>query len=92
MSTREDILLEAKAIISTDRNVSYGEPERNFGRIAEMWSVYKGITFEAHDVAAMLALLKIARIAVSPDKEDHWIDLAGYAACGGEVRPPHEQP
>ena len=37
------------------------------------------------DVAAMLALLKIARIASGHAKEDNWIDLAGYAACGGEI-------
>jgi hypothetical protein len=33
----------------------------------------------------MLALLKIARIASGHAKEDNWIDLAGYAACGGEI-------
>jgi hypothetical protein len=29
----------------------------------------------------------VARISTSPSKLDHWIDVAGYAACGGEVRP-----
>lgn len=85
--TRGDILDEAKTIISHDRNVSYGEPERNFERIAHMWGAYKGIVFEPHDVAVMLAQVKMARIAVSPDKLDHWVDLAGYAGCGGELRP-----
>ena len=33
----------------------------------------------------MLALLKIARIATGHAKEDNWVDLAGYAACGGEI-------
>ena len=33
----------------------------------------------------MLALLKIARIASGRAKEDNWVDLAGYAACGGEI-------
>lgn len=37
------------------------------------------------DVAAMLALLKIARIASGHAKADNWVDLAGYAACGGEI-------
>lgn len=39
----------------------------------------------AADVAAMLALLKIARIATGHGKSDNWVDLAGYAACGGEI-------
>lgn len=37
------------------------------------------------DVAAMMALLKIARIAAGGKKADSWVDLAGYAACGGEI-------
>ena len=44
-----------------------------------------GKLVNAVDVAAMLALLKIARIASGHAKEDNWVDLAGYAACGGEI-------
>lgn len=33
----------------------------------------------------MLGLLKIARIATGHGKADNWVDLAGYAACGGEL-------
>ena len=36
--------------------------------------------------AALLALLKIARIATGHGKSDNWVDLAGYAACGGELQ------
>ncbi len=32
-----------------------------------------------------MALLKIARIATGHGKADNWVDLAGYAACGGEL-------
>ena len=39
---------------------------------------------EAEDVAVMMSLLKISRISWSPNKEDHWVDLAGYAACGAQ--------
>ena len=35
---------------------------------------------------ALLALLKIARIATGHGKSDNWVDLAGYAACGGELQ------
>lgn len=37
------------------------------------------------DVAAMMGLFKIARIATGHRKADNWVDLAGYAACGGEL-------
>lgn len=84
-SKREQVLVDALQIISRDRNVDYGEPERNFAAIAELWTVYLNHPIEPHDVAVALALVKIARIRQSPKKWDHWVDIAGYAACGGEV-------
>ena len=83
--TRDEILDAAKRCVCGDREQDYGSPEKNFERIAEFWSTYMGYPVVAHDVAAMFALLKIARIASGHAKEDNWIDLAGYAACGGEI-------
>jgi len=87
VTIREDILDAAKMIVSSDRNVDYGTPEDNFKQIAALWSVYKGTLFSPADVAVMMLLLKVARLGTSPAKLDHWVDIAGYAACGGEVRP-----
>ena len=50
-----------------------------------MWSVYLECHLDAKDVAAMMALLKICRIATGKPKSDNWIDLAGYAAIGAEA-------
>jgi len=87
MTIREEILDQAKAIVSMDRNVDYGTPEENFEKIAILWGTYLGYNIYAKDVAAMMVLLKVARISTSPGIQDHWIDIAGYAACGGEVAP-----
>jgi hypothetical protein len=38
----------------------------------------------AHDVAAMMIMIKLSRIAWTPEDIDHWVDIAGYAACGYE--------
>jgi hypothetical protein len=91
--TRTDILDAAKRCVCGDREQDYGTPENNFKTIADLWCAYLrgcgvdiGNNFlEPYDVAAMLALLKIARISSGHAKEDNWIDLAGYAACGGEI-------
>lgn len=83
--TRSEILAAAERCVVGDREQDYGGPERNFTRIAEFWTTYLGYPVDAKDVAAMLALLKIARIASGHAKADNWIDLAGYAACGGEI-------
>lgn len=84
--TRKEILKTAAKCVVGDREEDYGLPEQNFVRIAVFWNAYLGIAdITAKDVAAMLALLKIARIASGHAKSDNWVDLAGYAACGGEI-------
>lgn len=83
--TRKEILETAAKCVCGDREQDYGSPENNFNTIADLWEAYKGCHFSAVDVAAMLALLKIARIGSGHAKQDNWVDLAGYAACGGEI-------
>jgi len=83
--TRESILDQAKQIVMQDRNLDYGSPEKNCADIAALWSTYLGIDIKSHDVGAMMILLKISRIKTSPSKEDHWVDVAGYAAVGAEA-------
>lgn len=88
--TRSDILDMAKRCVCGDREQDYGSPEANFERIGFLWSIYLSGNLhnllKPEDVAAMLALLKIARIASGHAKADNWVDLAGYAACGGELQ------
>ena len=90
---RKECLETALEIVMKDRQNDYGTPESNFATIAAYWSNYlqsRGfgdVVVASHDVAAMMALLKIARIASSPAKEDNWVDLAGYAANGAEIAP-----
>lgn len=90
--TRADILHAAEKCVCGQRETDYGTPEDNFKTIAELWEAYLNkactrdvnVRVEAKDVAVMMALLKIARIAAGGGKADSWIDLAGYAACGAE--------
>lgn len=82
---RTEILEAARQAVAVDRAATYGEAERNFGMIAELWSAYTRHPLEPHDVAAMMILLKVARISGNPRHADSWVDAAGYAACGGEI-------
>lgn len=91
--TRADILHAAEKCVCGQRETDYGTPEDNFETIAKLWETYLrracvdeagGVYIDANDVAMMMALLKIARIAAGDGKADSWIDLAGYAACGAE--------
>jgi hypothetical protein len=83
---RADILATASKYVTKDRAATHGDAEDNFRRIADLWNAYLGVnTISAVDVAVMLALLKVARIKSNPTHADNWIDIAGYAACGGEI-------
>lgn len=79
---RHHVLVEADQIVNGNRDQQYGEPENNFGLISRLWSGYLAVEVQPHDVAVMMMLLKVARIRNAPGKVDHWIDIAGYAACG----------
>lgn len=86
MMGRADILEGAKKCVCGQREQDYGSPENNFQTIANLWTAYMGgIEFTPVDVAMMMALLKIARISTGTATEDSFVDLAGYAACGGEI-------
>lgn len=82
--TRTEILDIAKQTVSVDRNQQYGEPEDNFSRIAHYWTVYLDKKVTAADVGRMMVLFKVAR-AQAGAKDDNYIDMAGYAACAGEI-------
>lgn len=82
---RDEILQKAREIVTGDRDDQYGSPEDCFKRIAKLWEAYLGVPMEPNTVAEMMILFKLARIQNNPAKEDHWVDIAGYAACGGET-------
>ena len=71
------ILEQAKSIINGARQDEYGTPENSFEAIAAFWSTYKGVEFSAHDVAMMMALLKIARTKSGRGKADSYVDRCG---------------
>lgn len=90
---RQDILTEAARCVCTDREQQYGAPEDNFAAIAELWEPYirrkcvslgSDVTILPTDIANLMILLKLAR-NVTGSKADNWVDIAGYAACGGEL-------
>ena len=81
---REQILDKAKTLISGERAKDYGDAYLNHKRIAELWSpiLDKDITVE--QVYACMIAVKLSRLIETPDHEDSWIDICGYAALGGE--------
>ena len=83
--TRFDILDTAREIVGGHRVTDYGEPEDNFGVIARLWSAYLGIDISDVDVSMLMVLFKAGRIKSGTATEDSFVDICGYAACGGEI-------
>ena len=86
--TREEVLNAASQRVAA-KPEEYGAPENVFSLIADLWSDYLStkngaLELMPADVANMMILLKIAR-NTQGNKEDTWVDIAGYAACGAEV-------
>ena len=97
---RAEILQKAEQCVNGQREPDYGSPEDNFETIAKFWNTYIKASkswvkvlpdLNAKDVAVMMALLKIARIAGGGGSGDSYVDLAGYAACAGEIWSKNEE-
>lgn len=89
---RGKILREAETLITGDRNKTYGSPVENFDVTAALWNAQlghklkPGESFTGTDVALLMIQLKMARLRTSPSNRDHYLDIAGYAACGWECQ------
>jgi hypothetical protein len=85
---RAELLDDSKNAIMGDRNNQYGPPTQDFTRTADVLTALgygrEGQPLQAYDIAIIVAMVKVSRIMWSPGKRDHWLDLAGYAACGWE--------
>lgn len=88
---REEVIQAVSACVLRDRQNSYGDAEANFTQIATRWSLYlstrmkQEILITPFDIAAMMCDLKLSRLGTSPEHLDNWVDLAGYAVCGGGI-------
>ena len=85
MTARNQVLERAHDAVMLDRAATHGEAERTFASIAAVWSARLGITITPAQVCIMMIDLKGCRAWNNPGHGDTWVDMAGYAACGGEV-------
>ena len=87
MDSLPTILEAAASIVDSDREKTYGHPAKNLETIADFWTAWlrargfnrldgEGLSFE--DVACMMNLLKVARLANDPAHRDSQIDACGY--------------
>lgn len=81
---REEILNKAESLVNGPRAKEYGDAHENHARIAQMWSVLLDKPVTIQQVYQCMVAVKLARLVVTPNHEDSWIDICGYGALGGE--------
>ena len=96
----ERICTRAATLVGGDRAATHGDKRRNHAAIAAMWNgfldarriVGRADDLDAHDVANMMELLKVARRYTGGFNADDYIDGAGYAAVAYECGRPEKDP
>lgn len=83
---RAEILDTAKDLINGDRAAAYGDALALHRRIAAGWSEILGMEVRPHQAALCMAWVKMARLVVTEDHADSYVDLAAYAALAGEIQ------
>jgi len=81
---RKEILNKAESLVNGPRAKQYGDAHENHARIAQMWSVLLDKPVTIQQVYQCMVAVKLARLVVTPDHEDSWVDICGYGALGGE--------
>ena len=85
MKTKE-FLSKANVLVEGDRQKDYGDKLHNHSNISKLWSAYLDIDIQPHDVAIMMALLKVARTKFGQPTADTYVDAAAYMAIAGECK------
>lgn len=88
---RTDILSMTSDLISGERANTHGDAVTGFAAISLMWDALDmargSRARDAEDVALAMIAVKLVRASANPRHLDNWIDMAGYAALGGEHVP-----
>ena len=90
---RGSVLAEAAEVVNGKRQDEYGDPEDSFELISDLWTdwlrTHPGGCCDnfvsAHDVAMMMALMKVARIAGGRHDRDSYRDAVGYIALACDI-------
>jgi hypothetical protein len=87
MKANDQLAKAARTI--QERGNDYGAVEENWETAAQLWNACLRrklkCDLSAADVALLLILLKVSRLANSPDHLDSQLDICGYSALMCEV-------
>lgn len=82
----DDLLKFAGATVA-QRQAEYGPPADHFEKVAGFWSLILGAHITPNQVVRCMMAIKLARLNHDHQHVDSWVDLAGYASIGLQVKP-----
>lgn len=71
--------------IIEERGAVYGDYRVTFKQTADAMSMVTAKEFTELDVITFLIITKLCRLGETPNHEDSWIDIAGYAALAASL-------
>ena len=86
-----DICAKAAELVGGERERTHGPKLRNHGNTATLiealWQIRSdpNAPVSPQDVCVINILQKISRIYSGAYNPDDWVDIAGWAGCGGEI-------
>lgn len=84
MKTLVQEMTEMPDVVSGRMEI-YGSPDENFTRGDTIMRVLDEIPDKELRYAAQMIGVKLARLVQSPDHQDTWCDIVGYALTAGHI-------
>ena len=78
--------IEDSGFILEERGIEYGDPRSNLLRIYKIARILGVQLRDPSELATIFIATKLSRMVESPEREDSYIDLIGYAAILGFCR------
>jgi hypothetical protein len=78
--TKTETLFDEVITTIQERGRVYGHPFYNHKRIAGLWSAYLDFPITPHQAALCMALVKVSRLAETPDHYDSIKDFIAYGS------------
>lgn len=77
----ETCLQEAQRLVYGERGAAYGHPYDDYKRTVDAFNALTNATLTPAEGVLFMLCVKLSRAQHSPNRRDHYVDLAGYAEC-----------